>query len=393
MSANLENNSRVGRSLVVIDFAAVRNLLPQCNNSVRHVARVLGISQSTLHWRLRHEQEYKHIHAERNTNLARIAFLRHQGFVRRVARKASLTYQRREIPRLIKLEIGIGREFCVAAKDKIRTCNNCFQTLPLAEFYFKRESQVYRRKCKSCCRVESLIVWHERGARARLIHGRRRATITKLTRCYPYLLSDVVDGAQLIQRINNLVPRYLSEDVRADVCQEVALAVLSDELDLANLAGYIKQYIKSQSAYLPSKYEKSLDAPLNFSDGHKYSPIDTISTDDYNNAWGVKNHYGHALSDCENTEDLAERLSDAWEANRLKTLNRKTYSRFSAKHEDDNRGLVAPAQVSGRVGMYRKFRHTIKLLPRRDGIERKLDELSWATEDYLEQRRAEEISA
>jgi regulatory Fis family protein len=385
----------MGRPPVEIDLAAVQELLPQCGHSVRRVARVLGISQSTLHYRLKNVPRIERYFATRAAIQHEVDFLRHQTFVRRVARRASATYRAFELPRLMKLEAGIGREFCSEPDSKFRACGSCGVTKRLSEFYFHKASQVFKRACKACCRKSSLYIWHERGKFTRAIIGRRSYSkpVVKLTECYPYLLSNALEGASLLETIHNLVPRSLSEAVRADVCQEMVLAVLSGEIEIENLSKYVRQYIKTQSAYLPSKYEASLDAPISLNDGHRYSLIDTISTDDYNDAWGVKNHYGSALSDCEGAEDLAERLSSAWEANRLKTPSRRTYNRFSATHEEDNRGRVAPLQVSGRVGMHVNARRYRYQASPRTGIERKLDNLAWATDDYLEQRIAEEREA
>ena len=41
--------------------------------------------------------------------------------------------------------------------------------------------------------------------------------------------------------INNVVPRHLPEEVRADMCQDLALAVLSGECELSGLGDFVRQ--------------------------------------------------------------------------------------------------------------------------------------------------------
>lgn len=47
---------------------------------------------------------------------------------------------------------------------------------------------------------------------------------------YPYMLS-ADDGSELLQAVNSMVPRGLYDDCRADVCQEMLLAILEGKLE------------------------------------------------------------------------------------------------------------------------------------------------------------------
>lgn len=370
-----------GRPPIEIDMVRAMALL--ADYSGRKVARMMGIHHNTLYYHINHIEQiplWDRIEQDR-------AFAKHQGFVRRVARCASRAYLRqraalREVPRVIKIHLPI-----VPSDGHLR-CNKCLSLKPLTGFYFKKEQETYRHTCIACCRKRSREVWHMKGRFNRVRIPRPR--ITPLSEVYPYMLSGGADGAGLLASINNMVPRNLPDVLRADVCQALALAVISGEVEMENIAAHIKRFIKEQSGFMPNRWEVSLDSPVG--EGHRYRLIDHISEEEYADCWAVnKNYYGGALSDCESAEDYAERLRGAWEANRLTESPRRTYSRFSRKHEEDNRRVVSSAQVSGRIGMSSKVRRTYRPSPPpRIGVERKLDELAYWKYEYIDTRAAEE---
>ena len=80
---------------------------------------------------------------------------------------------------------------------------------------------------------------------------------------YPYMpkRSSSV-GADLVLEINAAVPRTLPSEIRSDVCQEMAMAVLSGEFDRSaikhNVEAIIRR-IKDDSGFI--EYALSLDAP------------------------------------------------------------------------------------------------------------------------------------
>lgn len=71
---------------------------------------------------------------------------------------------------------------------------------------------------------------------------------------YPYFLRDVDASTELLARINDAVPRNLPETIRADVCQELALSILSGEAVISNAGECISQHIKKQFAFSPYRY-------------------------------------------------------------------------------------------------------------------------------------------
>src|ERR1051325_10287290 len=437
MSANLQKRSSLsGRVLLDIDLSLVRTLLP--TTPVARIAKTLGVHRNTIYYHLKYSEEIRRaredVIAKRQKEKAvphgaticnpllpavkplsiRLPYRRkifglaqmlsveavmksQRCSVKSAARELDLSYDGlidaiNRTPQFAEI-IRRARIAQQVERARARLCGKCGTVKPISEFYKTSGRDGYRSFCVPCYRNRSIEMWHSTGKFHRVRRGRR---VTPLSSCYPYRIDNGAAGADLITAINNLVPRSLPELLRADVCQALALAVLSGEIEADKISPHVQRFIKEQNKFLPRKHELSLDAPL-YRDGDKFSLLDTISAEQYTDAWSTarvtgRNFYGGSLSDCEGTEDYAERLLDAWEANRLKT-NRKSYSEFHADHRDDNRKIAAASQSSGHAGMYINVRRKFKPSTSRAGVEKKLDEQYWATEDYLEQRIAEEREA
>lgn len=95
---------------------------------------------------------------------------------------------------------------------------------------------------------------HDLTHRWKLKNGLIRKPMEPLSQVYPYMMNQEADGAALLFRINNLVPRGLSEMVRGDICQEIALAVLSGEITESEIVNCISRYTKSQFQFLPRRF-------------------------------------------------------------------------------------------------------------------------------------------
>lgn len=109
----------------------------------------------------------------------------------------------------------------------------------------------------------------------------RRRPTSPLSLLYPYNLSTMADGAELITRIIDLVPRTLPEAVRADVCQELALAVLGGEADPDRLDEHVADAVRTQFRFLPSRWHISLDG-----EEHRVSRIEYLAGR-LAEAWGL----------------------------------------------------------------------------------------------------------
>lgn len=105
--------------------------------------------------------------------------------------------------------------------------------------------------------------------------GRRQAL------CYPFLpqMTRRLPEHELLRLINDAVPREIPEDRRADICQELAIAVLIGDVETTGLANawqpmFHKVYKQHPTVWAPL----SLDAPIPGTDDLRL--IDTLSTED-----------------------------------------------------------------------------------------------------------------
>lgn len=92
-----------------------------------------------------------------------------------------------------------------------------------------------------------------------------RIPFQPLTEFYPYISVTPTEDHDLLLAVDRLVPKGLNPDTRADVCQDMLVAVLSGEVTLDNLAGERPKYMKQFFKMFPTKYgHLSLDMPLSF---------------------------------------------------------------------------------------------------------------------------------
>lgn len=86
--------------------------------------------------------------------------------------------------------------------------------------------------------------WKYRTGRARPRMVRVKQQITPLAEFYPYVMAESLRGSDLLKLINDTVPKNLPEYVRADVCQDLALAVLTGEVSESQIPDEVKKYMK-----------------------------------------------------------------------------------------------------------------------------------------------------
>lgn len=107
-----------------------------------------------------------------------------------------------------------------------------------------------------------------------------RGTLPREQMVYPFLPKAQQGNRdhELLLMINEAVPRNIPEDRRADICQELALAILIGEADTRNLSKAAKAAFSKVYAMHPTMWGPlSLDAPIG--DG-TFSLIDTLSEED-----------------------------------------------------------------------------------------------------------------
>lgn len=84
-----------------------------------------------------------------------------------------------------------------------------------------------------------------------------------LTEFYPFISTTPNEDHELLLAVDALVPKGLNSNTRADVCQDMIVAILSGEATLENIAGQRPKYMKQFFKMFPTKYgHLSLDAPL-----------------------------------------------------------------------------------------------------------------------------------
>ena len=96
---------------------------------------------------------------------------------------------------------------------------------------------------------------------------------------YPFLLRDRGTPEHILMRkVSDVVPKWLPPDRRADICQDMIVAILCGDLDEATLDLSAKEFTKAVLKQHPTMFgDLSLDAPIGDSD---WTIMDTLSTED-----------------------------------------------------------------------------------------------------------------
>lgn len=80
---------------------------------------------------------------------------------------------------------------------------------------------------------------------------------------YPFITKAPTEDHDLLLAVDALVPKSLLNEVRADVCQDMLVAILSGEATLENIKDAPKKYVSQFFRQSPSKYNHlSLDTPM-----------------------------------------------------------------------------------------------------------------------------------
>lgn len=98
-------------------------------------------------------------------------------------------------------------------------------------------------------------------------------SIEPLASYYPYRLN-ACQGADLVERVHAKVPGYLSQDLRADICQDILLAILTNAISVDDLDLAIQTAIRSTARAYRNRQMLSLDHPAPWSpDGRNLSEM------------------------------------------------------------------------------------------------------------------------
>lgn len=94
---------------------------------------------------------------------------------------------------------------------------------------------------------------------------------------YPYIVHDplqMTEHEKLVMAVNAVVPSTLPEDLRADICQDIIVALLTGELTRERLADSARPFVKEAMKARPIKYgHLSLDAPVPGTEGMAWTDV------------------------------------------------------------------------------------------------------------------------
>lgn len=133
------------------------------------------------------------------------------------------------------------------------------------------------------------------------------------TTFYPYAVHDHEhpdEGAELVALINKAVPSYLPPDIRADVCQDIIVGVLSGDLERANVVDHVQKYISDHFRGRDWKFVPGggkighIDAPLSLDEPGGATLHDVLHDGSYR-------HWSHEMDEEEDegvTRDVVRKV-------------------------------------------------------------------------------------
>lgn len=160
-------------------------------------------------------------------------------------------------------------------------CCACNQLKPINEFpvgpvtdsgKYNREHLGSKNKnisqyCFSCWEYKTQIVVESRELRKRELL-QKREELKPYDIAYPFKASGVTATHHLLETVHHLVPDRLPREIRADVCQDLIVAVLVGDISIDNLKDQVPAYVKKVFKMFPIKYgHLSLDQVVSGTDG------------------------------------------------------------------------------------------------------------------------------
>lgn len=113
-----------------------------------------------------------------------------------------------------------------------------------------------------------------------------RGLIEPIPAFYPYILGEPRPEHQLVLIVNEAVPRGLHESTRADICQDLLVAILDNQIEVEDLPQAVPEFIKRHFRQFPTKYGPiSLDAKPPWGDEDSRTLAETISEDNIRQHW------------------------------------------------------------------------------------------------------------
>lgn len=101
---------------------------------------------------------------------------------------------------------------------------------------------------------------------------------------YPFYIGMPTSENELLSKVNTVVPKEISEEYRRDICQDLLVALLANEIKLENLKEYVPIFIrKVYKQFHPKRHVLSFDTTVwNFRKLYEVIP-DTKSSSELEN--------------------------------------------------------------------------------------------------------------
>lgn len=99
---------------------------------------------------------------------------------------------------------------------------------------------------------------------------------------YPYMVHDKEspdEGAALVKLVNSVVPGTLPEDIRADVCQDLIIGILSGDIAPGRVHDFVEEHVSKAFKVNPTRFEgtgfkTSMNLPITGTDDRYL--VDTV---------------------------------------------------------------------------------------------------------------------
>lgn len=90
-----------------------------------------------------------------------------------------------------------------------------------------------------------------------------RIVVPKMTEFWPFITGQPAEEHKVLLAVDAVISRTLPREIRADVCQDLVVAILMGDVKIENLMDIAPQFIRSAYKQYPKMFgPKSLDTPL-----------------------------------------------------------------------------------------------------------------------------------
>lgn len=171
--------------------------------------------------------------------------------------------------------------------------NICDRVVGLREYVLNLHPQecIYEKVPEQTYSNRSGVWWRTEIKKKRLPKI-RYPEISPMDLAYPFVRHDCSHahmGQDMVAKVHEAVPKMLPHSIRADICQDVIVAVLNGEIEIENLKNEIKPFISRNFKLWPGRYGiVSLDAPMHELEGKTLH--DVLSSQAYRDING-DDHY------------------------------------------------------------------------------------------------------